>query len=148
MAKKAGRPSLYTPELIDELCERLSKGEPMAQICRDDHMPAVPTINKWRLEDPDINSRVAQARDEGFDAIAQDCLNIADDNGKDTRITDKGVEVTDHDVIQRAKLRVETRLKLLACWDPKRYGNKVDLTSNGNSLPAPTIMLNVDPEAQ
>ena len=27
--------------------------------------------------------------------------------------------------ISRSKLRVETRLKLLAKWDPKRYGDKI-----------------------
>ena len=29
------------------------------------------------------------------------------------------------------KLQIETRLKLLAKWDPKRYGDKVDLNHGG-----------------
>lgn len=105
-------------------------------------MPSVRTINDWisgkggvpAEEVLELSAKVARAREEGYDAIAHDCLNIADDNGKDIRITDKGAQVTDHDVIQRAKLRVETRLKLLACWDPKRYGNKIDLTTKGENL--------------
>ena len=147
MAKKMGRPSLYKPEIIDELCERLSKGEPMAQICRDEHMPAVSTISDWTLgksslspeETLQLSVRVARAREDGYDAIANDCLNIADGNGKDMRITEAGVPVADHDVVQRARLRVDTRLKLLACWDPKRYGNKIDHTTQGEKIEGNTL---------
>ena len=71
--------------------------------------------------------------------MAADCLNIADDNSRDKRILEDGREVVDSDVVQRAKLRIETRLKLLACWDPKRYGNKIDHTTGGNPIPAPEV---------
>ena len=33
-------------------------------------------------------------------------------------------------MIQRAKLRIDTRLKLLSKWDPKRYGDKLDINAN------------------
>jgi hypothetical protein len=136
-----GRPSKYTKAIIEEVCERLSKGEPLAAICRDEHMPVRQSIHNWMDADREVNGQVTRARELGFDYMAHDCLNIADDNGKDTRIVAEGVETTDTDVIQRAKLRIETRLKLLACWDPKRYGTKVDLTNAGGSFPAPIIQI-------
>jgi hypothetical protein len=52
-------------------------------------------------------------------------LNIADDNSRDIRYSEDDIEITNHDVIQRAKLRIETRLNLLAKWDPKRYGARI-----------------------
>lgn len=150
-----GRPSKYTPELVEEICERLSKGEPLAQICRSEGMPKVTTLWDWQNDknDPEraeqISERVARAREDGLDFMATDCLNIADDNGRDTRILEDGRRVVDPDVVQRAKLRIETRLKLLACWDPKRYGNKIDHTSGGNPIPAPVINLAHDrPQSQ
>ena len=144
-----GRPSKHTKALVDEICERLSKGEPLAQICRDDHMPVRGTVRNWRNENAEVNDRIARAREDGEHAIAADCLNIADDNGSDMRIIADGVQVVDHDVIQRAKLRIETRLKLLAKWNPKKWGDKVDLTSGGAPLPAPTILLaHAQPERQ
>jgi hypothetical protein len=95
-----------------------------------------------------FSARIARAREEGYDAIAIDCLHIADDNSRDTRFIKKNgheIEITDNDVIQRAKLRVETRLKLLAKWDPKRYGEKLDVTS-GNEKVKLTVTIggNVD----
>ena len=39
------------------------------------------------------------------------------------------VTVRDHN---RDRLRVDTRLKLLAKWCPKRYGDKLDVEDSGN----------------
>ena len=136
-----GRPSKYSDKVLQEICDRLSQGEPLAQICRDDHMPGVQTVYDWSKLKEDVSVALAQAREAGEDAIALDCLHIADDNGKDTRILEDGREITDGDVVQRAKLRIETRLKLLAIWNPKKYGNKTDVTSGGKPIPTPVLML-------
>ncbi|MCE7031747.1 hypothetical protein LY625_03795 [Lysobacter sp. GX 14042] len=118
---KGGRPSKYSPELIETICERLASGEPLAQICRDDGMPHPSTVRDWMKEREDVSRSIARAREDGFDAIAVDALRIADFGENDTG---EGGDVN-HDVIQRSKLRVETRLKLLAKWDPKRYGERI-----------------------
>ena len=128
-----GRPvgsGSYSKEIADEICERLSAGEPLAQICRDDRMPAYRTVYHWQDDRPEFSASVARARIDGYESLAVDCLHISDDNGLDHRFTEKGAAVVDNDVIQRAKLRVDTRLKLLACWDPKRYGAKVDVNAH------------------
>lgn len=76
-------------------------------------------------EREDVSLAIARAREDGFDQIAMDALRIAD-YGDDDRVPDgDGNLRTDSEVIQRSKLRVETRLKLLAKWDPKRYGERI-----------------------
>lgn len=76
-------------------------------------------------------SDIARAREAGFDRIAADCLEIADQTGKDTIYGDNGARA-DTEWISRSKLRIETRLKLLAKWDPKRYGDKITQEHTGN----------------
>jgi hypothetical protein len=125
--KPHGRPTLYTPELADEICERLSKGEPLAVICRDDHMPAVRTVSDWKEKHEGFSADFARARNEGYDFLASQCMEIADDERFDWKLTQKGL-ITNETVIGRARLQVETRLKLLAKWDPKRYGDKQEVT--------------------
>lgn len=125
-----GRQSTYTQAKADEICARLSTGEPLAQICRDEHMPETRTVYDWRREHPDFDTAIARAREDGYDEIAADCLTIADSGINDTYMTDDG-ERTNTDVIARSKLRVETRLKLLAKWDPKRYGDKIQTEHSG-----------------
>jgi hypothetical protein len=129
-----GRPTLYTPELIEVIAERLSNGEPMAAICRDEGMPAYRTVKDWMDSKPEVSAAIACAREEGFDVIAAGTLEIADDSRNDyiERLADEGDERAaearvNSEHIQRSKLRIETRLKLLAKWDPKRYGERIAL---------------------
>lgn len=129
---KRGARQLYDRAKVTKvICERLAKGEPMAVICRDIGVP-VKTVNDWRLSDEVIRSQFDEARDLGFDAIAHECLQIADDGRRDYQVDEDGREVVDHDHIQRSKLRIETRLKLLAKWDPKRYGERQQLEHSGS----------------
>ena len=127
--KKTGRPSKYTPELAAEMCERLSNGEPLRQICRDDRMPHWTQVYEWIARDPDLSLRVAQARECGYDAIAEELLEISDTlhYGETQVMGDKNSTTTVADMLGHRKLRIETRLKLLACWNPAKYGNKVQV---------------------
>lgn len=105
--------------LIAEICSRLAEGEPLAAICRDPHMPVRSMVYVWAEEDQELARRIAQARAVGFDAIADGCLEIAD---RASPSTDSGA--TDAGDVAHRKLQIETRLKLLAKWDPKRYGDR------------------------
>ena len=129
---KIGRPSKYTPELADEICQRLSNGEPLRQICRDDHMPAWQKIYEWMAKDEKLSGAIAHARDLGYDAMAEECLIIADTPkfGQTQVMTDKGSSTTVEDMLGHRKLQIETRLKLLAKFNPKKYGERVQLAGS------------------
>lgn len=126
-----GKPSLYTQEKAAKIIEQLSDGVPLRVICRQDGMPAWRTIYDWIARDADLSAAIARARDLGYDAIAEECLDIADDVSGDYTETDKGMEYNAEHV-QRSKLRIETRLKLLAKWNPKKYGERLDLGNADN----------------
>jgi hypothetical protein len=124
-----GRPSLRTPEIEDEIVARLSDGEPLRQICRDDHMPHWTTAYDWIDEGGDFSLRIARARARGFDAIAEESLEIIDTEPREAT-TQFGSHV-DSAHVTWLKNRAEHRLKLLAKWDPKRYGEKVTQEISG-----------------
>lgn len=134
-AKKRGRPSKFTEAIAAEICDRLSKGETLTSICRDEHMPEPRTVSDWKAAKPDFSTAFARAREAGFDAIAEECIEIAEDGSNDyterRRQDGSTEEVFNAEHVQRSKLRIETRLKLLAKWDPKRYGEKLDLNHSG-----------------
>ena len=133
--KKIGRPSKYTPELAKEICERLSDGEPLRQICRDNHMPAWTAIYAWAAQDKALSERIAQAREQGYDAIAEDLLAIADTPlmGETETSSANGLTITRQDMLGHRKLQIETRLKLLAKWNPKKYGDRQILAGDKDS---------------
>lgn len=131
MPKPKGRPTKFTQATADAICERIARGEPLAVICRDGDMPAVRTVSDWKVAHPSFSAAFARAREDGFDALAAECLEIAEDGSRDytTKKRPDGTEFEAFDAehVQRSKLRIETRLKLLAKWDPKRYGDSVQL---------------------
>ncbi len=129
-----GRPSDFTQEKLDRICDRLALGEPMAVICRDDDMPTDRTVRNWMERIDGVSSAIARAREVGFDAIATECLEIADETSNDTKWGGENGETrqANSEWISRSKLRVETRLKLLAKWDPKRYGERMELEHSGS----------------
>lgn len=132
--------------LVPAICARLAEGEPLAVICQDIGIPRR-TVNQWRQDDEAIAAQFDEARDLGYDAIAHECLSIADDGSRDYMATADGREVPDHDHISRSKLRIETRLKLLAKWDPRRYGEKLQQEITGKDGAELKFMLYV-PEKQ
>lgn len=130
-----GRPTDFSDQIAEEIVRRIATGEPLAKICRDEGIGRT-TVYAWREAHPEFSERFARARLIGFDAIAEDALEIADAQRGDP---------------QRDKLRVWTRFQLLAKWDPKRYGEKVatELTGpNGGPLQVQEVRRTVvDPEA-
>ena len=122
--KKTGRPSKYTPELAQEICDRISRGEPLLQICKDDRMPERRTVYDWLERIDGLSAQFARAREEGCDAMAEQSLAIMD--GEPLAVFDEaGNKRYDSGSIAWNKNRAEHRLKLLACWNPAKYGSKV-----------------------
>ena len=113
--------------IIAEVCARLSKGETLRSICRSPGLVSYGAIYNWVEQSEDYRSRIAQARDIGYDVISEQTLDIADDGSNDwmerNDPSNPGYALNGEHV-QRSKLRVETRLKLLAKWSPKKYGDK------------------------
>lgn len=127
----------------DEVCTRIADGEPLRAICREEGMPNWVTCYRWMEEDEDFAQRIARARKIGFDAIAEEAMLIAATPHIGQVVTSKewGDEIRQEDMLGHRKLQIETRLKLLAKWDPKRYGERVDHTSSDGSMSAkPTII--------
>lgn len=127
------RPTLYTSEIADEICERIATGETLRAICRSDGMPSYRSVYRWRESDAQFSARFTLAREIGGDVIAEQTLEIADETSNDTIETEHG-EKANSEWINRSKLRVETRLKLLAVWFPRKYGQRIDVTSGNESL--------------
>ncbi len=133
--KKTGRPSKYDPDIAQQICEQLSDGIPLREICRQEGYPSYRAVYRWMVADEELSSLIARAREIGYDLLAEECLYIADNpkTGKRTTFTSGAEEgedsmtVVEEDMLGHRKLQIETRLKLLAKWNPKKYGDKVQV---------------------
>jgi hypothetical protein len=123
------RPSIYTLELGTKICKRISQGESVRSIVKDEEMPSSATIFNWLL-DKDKKEFLEQyetARNIQAETMFEELLEIAD--SKETEV-------------MRDRLRVDTRKWYLSKVLPKKFGEKLDLTSDGKKLPTPIYVPN------
>jgi len=133
------RKSTYTEKVANQICELIAEGTPLREICRMEKMPNWCTVYNWINERPEFAKRFAHARELGFDAIAEDALRIANTPqiGETEESSENGLKIKREDMLGHRKLQVETRLKLLAKWAPKKYGESIrqELTgANGGPI--------------
>ena len=124
-----GRPSKYTQELADKICEELALGKSIRKVCSHEDMPSVASIFNWLRTQPEFLEQYARAKQEASDYMAEEIVDISDSENMED--------------VQRARLRVDTRKWLMSKMKPKKYGEKLDLTTDGEKLPTPIIPLNV-----
>lgn len=137
---KMGRPTTYNEAFRDAFCERVAAGESVRSICRDDDYPEMKTIFRWLSKHEDFRHLYDKAKEMAMMAMAEEIMDIADDGRNDTYVDEEGRPRVDTDVIQRSRLRVDTRKWLMSKLAPKKYGDKVDL-NHGAQPDNPLTML-------
>ena len=139
-----GRPTDYTLELADSICERLAAGESMRSVSRDEDMPAMSTLFKWIREKPEFSEQYTKAKEESADALAEDMVDIADNQVSQPIMVDglplkdedgNVIMVVDNVAVNHAKLRIDTRKWAASKLKPKKYG---DRTMIEDITPVPT----------
>ena len=122
----------WTPEQKAKACEeilaKVRAGSSLIGACRDgdDWTPAESTFRLWCDNDPDLAAKYTRAREDRAEKIFEECLTIADSQEGDVIEVD-GVEQPNHDMIQRARLRIDTRKWMLGKMQPRVYGDKLEL---------------------
>lgn len=126
-SRRIGRPPEPVPQdKADSLVEWISNGKTLRSWCRIDGNPSYAAVYDWEAKDAVFATRLARARDIGADAFADECVAISDDGSNDYIDTPVGRKF-DPENVNRSKLRVWSRLELLKCWNPRKYGARVQV---------------------
>lgn len=143
--KKVGRPSTYSKELADHICEQLACGLSMRTVCAADDMPAMSSVFKWLREHKEFSEQYAHAKHEAADAMAEEILSIADEAPN----LILGIDRSDGARVQAERMKIDTRKWIMAKMKPKVYGDKLDVTSDGKRIEtAPVVISDIKPRGQ
>lgn len=112
--KKKGRPTTFTQQLADQICERIANGETLRAVCRDIQL-APSTVIEWTMNNKAFSEQYAQARQKQADSYADMILDEA---------------FNSHDA-QIGRLRVDALKWVASKLAPKRYGDKVEVEQTG-----------------
>ena len=123
--KRVGRPSLYSKDLAELICERiLERNEDdnprsLRDVCQDNDMPSEKTVYKWLTAHVEFATMYTRAREMRANMVADDTIEIAD---------------TEPDP-QKARVRIDARKWWAGKTSPKKYGDKIQQEiSTDNSL--------------
>jgi len=122
-----GRPSDYSDELADAICERLACGESLRQMClQDEALPCERTVYRWLISHESFCQKYARAREFQAEPHLEDIIEIADD--PDLKPDDK-------------RVRIDARKWKMSKLAAKKYGDKTLLGSDpDNPLPTPVSL--------
>lgn len=129
---KRGRPSTYTDEKAQKICELTSTShKSLKTICEEVNV-SVMTVLQWLREIEDFAKMYAKAKDEQADYLVEELMEIADDSSKDTLIDpETGKKYENKEWTNRSRLRVDTRKWIAAKLKPRKYSERIDLNHSG-----------------
>jgi hypothetical protein len=131
--KTIGRPSGYSFDIAEEICERMANGKGLREICRADDMPDRTTVLRWLEKHADFRVQYARAREALMDFYQEEILRIAFDDAGDIFI-ENGKTVADHARVQRARLKVDAIKWIMSKLAPRRYGDSPETTRSGGPM--------------
>lgn len=131
--RKIGRPTDYTKDMADKICEKISGGLSLRAICAEAGMPARGTVYRWLIENADFQDQYARAREKQADYFAEEIIEIADSAEAESA------------AVSKAKLQIDARKWAASKIAPKKYGDKqeIDVKSSDGSM-RPSVRLNAE----
>lgn len=124
MTNLGGRPTICTPELTEKICSLIEQGYSVRAIGRMEDMPSAAAIFKW-----------AARNEQGFVEQYVKAKEIQADQEFEEM---KEIAQTEEDV-NRARLIVDTMKWSLSKKLPKKYGDKIDVTTGGDKITSVTV---------
>jgi hypothetical protein len=116
----------YSDKLAQTICERISAGELLTVLCREDDMPTMRRCNQWLKERAEFQALMDMSKNDRLNIFEEEILEIADDMKRDFQTVIKnGKEkrIVDPEVIARARIRIEVRFKHLRSGRPQKWGD-------------------------
>lgn len=114
----AGRPTIYSDELAESICEALSSGESLVTICAADDMPGMRTVLRWVNEREDFGAKYAHAREAQGETMDHKILTVADGSTAATAASDR--------------VKIDAYKWRAAKLAPKRYGENSKVEVDGS----------------
>jgi hypothetical protein len=107
--RPVGRPSTYSDEFADLICERMLNGASLVKICKDEDMPSRASVYRWMDARPDFATRCARAREGMADFLVDEIQDLADE--------------TTEENVQSQKVKIATKQWRAMKIAPRIYGD-------------------------
>lgn len=144
MAAKKYAPHVeFSQKLFDAICKRIAMGESLRKICADAGMPDRGTFNAWRKQTEELQRQYDAACIDREENYFEQIIDIADEcRVGEKRVTKANgdIEVTEVDMVERAKVQIDARKWVLARMNRKKYGDKLGVDGGEDGAPVQLVL--------
>ena len=130
-------------KVFDGIIEDIEHGYSLRTVLKNGDNPSSQTFYKWIDGDEDKSKRYTRACEVRASSIFEDILDIADDKSGDEKVLEDGTKSFDGEFAARSRIKIDARKWMLSKLQPKKYGDKLDVTTGGEKIQVP--LLNNDP---
>jgi hypothetical protein len=117
IGRQRGRPSAYSDDIAETICERIANGVSLVRILKDDGMPGYSTVTQWLQERSDFAAKYARAREMQAEWYADSITELAAE-----------AEGLDGAGVAAKRLQVDARKWVASKLLPKKYGDRIDVS--------------------
>jgi len=117
--------------IFDSIISEIESGKSLIQTLKEKGKPATETFYKWLEEDETKAKRYARACEIRELLLLDEIIEISDHREEDH------TPFTGSNVVQRDRLRIDARKWALSKLNPKKYGDKTDITTDGEKITTP-----------
>lgn len=136
--KKTGRPSKYSEELAQKICDLIEQGYSERQISKMEGMPSTMTMRRWKEENPDFCVRSARAREISADLYDDKRREAAEWLMREAEQRSKTGESFPKGVVEAVRAAMQEHARSAAMRDDSRFGDrktvKLDATPEGAGM--------------
>ena len=129
--KKMGRPTRYSHELAEKICDLIRSGKSERQICAMKGMPALQTLWVWKEKHPEFLEQSARARADSADVYndrrqkkADELYEIAKEHLRQGESIPKGV-------VEAIKASIQEDAREAGLRDDSRFGDRKRVALTG-----------------
>lgn len=115
------------------ILSEIEEGASLRSVLRREDMPGTTVFFEWLHNDEEKAKQYARATEKRAEVIFEEILQIADETSGDKKYTDNG-EVMDSEYVARSRIKIDARKWMLGKMNPKKYGDKTDITSAGEKI--------------
>jgi hypothetical protein len=125
-----GRPTEYTEEIGETICDRIVDGESLRTICADAGMPDEATVLGWVSSHREFRDQYEIAREFPVQALLDETIEIIDDPSgylvERVQANGKVVVVWDRKQLPRCRLRMDVRMWVVDQLPPLKLEERLE----------------------
>ena len=138
-ASKMGRPTIFTPELAEQICDLIREGKSERQICKMPGMPPLRTLQDWKDRNPDFLQQSARAREASAEKFNDELLELQANLNNELQTRLLNGDDFPRGTVEAFKVLMQEKARQISWRDDSRFGDRKTVKIQNDSPDLSTI---------